>query len=167
MLFKRNFIHEVDETFAMAELGSAAVSFGDLLDAANFGAKKLHLANQNVQQRNKWRLMWEDFSSARFWCHPCNRNKKAFVVVSAELGRGESEGLIACTFEVGNLIRTDWATKSDPVVCTLLFDDAMQVCLLSIVSLLICAFFYLHHSNSLSFMCVCIRRTSCPTRVRN
>jgi hypothetical protein len=120
----------------MAELGSVVVTFGDLLDAANFGAKKLRLVNQNVQQRNKWRLMWEDFSSARFWCHPCNRHKKANVVVSAEVGRGDSEGLIACTFEVGNLIRTDWATKSDPVVCTLLFDDAMQVHLLSIVSLL-------------------------------
>jgi hypothetical protein len=46
-----------------------------------------------------------------------------------ELGRGESEGLIACTFEVGNLIRTDWATKSDPVVCALLFDNAVQVIL--------------------------------------
>jgi hypothetical protein len=59
----------VDESFAMAELGSVAVSFGDLLDAANFGApKKLHLVNHNVQQRNTRRLMWEDFSSARFWC---------------------------------------------------------------------------------------------------
>ena len=95
----------------------------------------------------QWRLMWEDFSSARFWCHPCNRHKKAFVVVSAELGRGESEGLISCTFEVGNLIRTDWATKSDPVVCALLFDDAMQVYLHFIVSLLICAFSYHHHSQ--------------------
>jgi hypothetical protein len=154
MFFKRNFIHEVDETFSMAELGSAAVSFGDLLDAATFGAKKLHRTNQNVQQRNKWTLMWEDFSSARFWCHPCNRHKKAFVVVTAELGRGESEGLIACTFEVGNLIRTDWATKSDPVVCTLLFDDVMQVYLLSIVSLVTCALFYVQYSNSMSFMYV-------------
>jgi hypothetical protein len=66
--FKRNFIHEVDETFAMAELGSVVVSFGDLLDAANFGAKRLHLVNHNVQQRNTRWLMWEDFSSARFWC---------------------------------------------------------------------------------------------------
>jgi hypothetical protein len=49
------------------------------------------------------------------------------LVVSAEVGKGESEGLIACSFEVGNLIRTDWATKSDPVVCVLLFDDATQV----------------------------------------
>jgi hypothetical protein len=131
MRFKRNFIHEVDETFAMAELGSVVVSFGDLLDAANFGDKKLHIVNQNAQQRSKWRLLWEDFSSARFWCHPCNKDKKAFVVVSCEVGHGESEGLIACTFEVGNLIRTDWATKSDPVVCALLFDDATQVHLLS------------------------------------
>jgi hypothetical protein len=148
MRFKRNFIHEVDETFAMAELGSVVLTFGDLLDAANFGAKKLHIINQNAQQRSKWRLLWEDLSSARFWlhtplrqpicvfyihrchrtrCHPCNKDKKAFVVVAAEVGRGESEGLISCTFEVGNLIRTDWATKSDPVVCALLFDDATQV----------------------------------------
>jgi hypothetical protein len=49
------------------------------------------------------------------------------VEISAEVGSGESEGLIACTFEVGDLIRTDWATKSDPVVCALLFDDATQV----------------------------------------
>jgi hypothetical protein len=48
------------------------------------------------------------------------------LVVSAEVGHGDSGGLIACTFEVGNLIRTDWATKSDPVVCALLFDDATQ-----------------------------------------
>jgi hypothetical protein len=65
--FRRNFIHEVDETFSMAELGSVVVSFGDLLDAANFGAKRLHLVNQNAQQRSKWRLLWEDFSSARLW----------------------------------------------------------------------------------------------------
>jgi hypothetical protein len=136
MQFKRNYIHEVDETFAMAELGSVVTTFADLLDAANFGAKKLHLINQNVQEHNKWSLLWEDFSSARFWCRPCNRHKKAFVVVSAEIGRGESEGLIACTFEVGNLIRTDWATKSDPVVCALLFDDAMQVFLRFICLLL-------------------------------
>jgi hypothetical protein len=114
----------------MAELGSVVVSFGDLLDAANFGDKKLHIVNQNAQQGSKWRLLWENFSSARFWCHPCNKEKKAFVVVSAEVGQGESEGLIACTFEVGSLIRTDWATKSDPVVCALLFDDATQVYLL-------------------------------------
>ena len=111
----------------MAELGSVVVSFVDLLDAARFGAKKLRLTNQNVQQRNKWRLWWESVSSARFWCHPCNKHKKSFVVVSAEVGRGESEGLISCTFEVGDIIRTDWATKSDPVVCALLFDDATQV----------------------------------------
>jgi hypothetical protein len=135
MRFKRNFIHEVDETFAMAELGSVVVTFADLLDAANFGAKKLHLVNQNAQQRSKWRLLWENISSARFWCHPCNKKKKAFVMVSAEVGRGESEGLIACTFEVGSLIRTDWATKSDPVVCALLFDDASQVYLPSHLTL--------------------------------
>jgi hypothetical protein len=129
--FKRNFIYEVDETFAMAELGSVVVTFADLLDAAKFGAKKLNLTNQNVQGNNKWSLLWEDFSSARFWCHPCNKHKKAFVVVSAELGRDEGEGLISCTFEVGNIIRTDWATKSDPVVCALLFDDATQVYILA------------------------------------
>jgi hypothetical protein len=39
MQFKRNCIHEVDETFAMAELGSVVTTFADLLDAANFGAK--------------------------------------------------------------------------------------------------------------------------------
>jgi hypothetical protein len=51
----------------MAELGSVVVSFGDLLDAANFGAKKLHLVNQNAQQRTKWSLHCEHFTSARFW----------------------------------------------------------------------------------------------------
>jgi hypothetical protein len=57
------------------------------------------------------------------------------VEISAEVGSGESEGLIACTFEVGDLIRTDWATKSDPVVCALLFDDATQVHLSSHLTL--------------------------------
>jgi hypothetical protein len=65
--FKRNFIHEVDETFAMAELGSVVATFADLVDAANFGPKKLHLINQNTQQRNKCWLRWENFSTARFW----------------------------------------------------------------------------------------------------
>jgi hypothetical protein len=127
--FRRNFIHEVDETFSMAELGSVVVTFTDLLNAAEFGSKTLHLVNQNVQGRHKLRLCWESISSARFWCSPCNKNKKSFVVVSAEVGRNKSEGLISCTFEIGNLIRTDWATKSDPVVCILLFDDATQVCI--------------------------------------
>jgi hypothetical protein len=44
------------------------VSFGDLLDAANFGDKKLHLINHNVQQRNEKWLAWENFTIARFWC---------------------------------------------------------------------------------------------------
>jgi hypothetical protein len=127
MHFKRNYIHEVDETFAMAELGSVVVTFRELLDAADNGGMKLHLVNHNVQRRNKWRLRWEILSSARFWCYPCNITKEAYVVVSAEIGRDESEGLISCSFEVGDIIRTDWATKSDPVVCALLFDDAMQV----------------------------------------
>jgi hypothetical protein len=51
----------------MAELGSVVATFGDLLDAANFGPKKLRLTDQNAQQRNKCRLRWENFSSARFW----------------------------------------------------------------------------------------------------
>jgi hypothetical protein len=167
MPFKRNFIHEVDETFAMVELGSVVVTFADLLDAANFGAKKLHLVNQNAQQRSKWRLLWETISSARFWCHPCNKSKKAFVVVSVEVGRGESEGLIACTFEVGSLIRTDWATKSDPVVCALLFDNASQVYLSSNLTLPA-----MHSSLQLAlrfngYMGILNRRISCPTRVRS
>jgi hypothetical protein len=69
--FKRNFIHEVDETFAMAELGSVVATFADLLDAAKFGPKKLDLIDQNAQQRNKLRLAWENFSSARFWSASC------------------------------------------------------------------------------------------------
>jgi hypothetical protein len=88
-------------------------------------------------------------------------------MVSAEVGKGESEGLIACTFDVGDLIRTDWATKSDPVVCALLFDDTVQVRSQSISSLLICTF--LHHPSlrSYAFHVRMDCRISCPTRGRN
>jgi hypothetical protein len=127
MRFKSNFIHEVDETFGMAELGSVVVTFSELLKAASTGGKKFLLVNQNMQRHSKWWLRWESFSSARFWCYPCNKSKKPFVLVSAEIGRDGSEGLISCSFEVGDIIRTDWATKSDPVVCALLFDDEIQV----------------------------------------
>jgi hypothetical protein len=127
----------VDETFSMAELGSVVVTFADLIDAANYGSKTLHIINQNAQHGSKSLVWWKGFDCARFWLHPCNRNKKSFVVISAKVGEDESKGLISCTFEVGNIIRSDWATKSDPVVCALLFDEATQVHIPTILPLLI------------------------------
>jgi hypothetical protein len=53
MRFKSNFIHEVDETVGMAELGSVMITFSELLKAANTGGKKFQLVNQNVHLSEK------------------------------------------------------------------------------------------------------------------
>jgi hypothetical protein len=83
----------------MAELGSVVVTFADLIDTANYGSKTLHITNQNAQHVNKTLVWWRTFYCVHFCLHPCNKNKKLFVVISAKMGEDESKGLISCTSE--------------------------------------------------------------------
>jgi hypothetical protein len=117
--FRKNYVAEIDESFDMYELGSRTLSFEDLLSATD-AKVKFDLKHNNVHQFSSCRARMNAWGF--FCCICCNARKKPFLTVLTEEGEGEGEGLIAVTFGVGNLIRTDVATMSDPVACVLLFD---------------------------------------------
>jgi hypothetical protein len=117
--FRKNYVAEIDESFNMLELGSRTLSFEELLSATTQKVR-FDLAHENVHRYHGFKARIH--SMGYIWCSCCNARKKSFLNVSTKLGEGESEGLIAVTFGAGNLIRTDFATKADPVVCVLLFD---------------------------------------------
>ena len=101
--FKRNYIHEVDESFAMMELGSVVVSFDDLLDIAKtpgLHGRKFRMRNRNVQNIRAWVHWFNNLCTARFFCYYCNNRRHSLMAIATELGQGEYEGLMSCTFEV-------------------------------------------------------------------
>ena len=78
------------------------VTFDDLLDITNTPqrGRKFRVHNRNVQQIKPWIHWLDNLCTARFFCHFCNKKRHSVVTIATELGEGEFEGLVSCTFEV-------------------------------------------------------------------